>query len=91
MERRIGAFEVRRKFGKVLQEVIRGDKFVVEKNGAPVAAVVPIELYERWKRERKAFFDEMRAVSERANLAEDEAGQLVAEAIAAVRAPEARR
>lgn len=86
MEKTIGAFEARRAFGKVLQDVIRGDKVVVEKNGEPIAAVVPIALYEQWKRERQAFFDEMRTISERVNMPEDEALQLVAEAIAAVRA-----
>jgi prevent-host-death family protein len=86
MERTIRAFEARRQFGKVLQAVARGDKVVVERNGEPVAAVVPIELYEHWKRERQAFFDEMREISERVNLPEDEAERVVAEAITAVRA-----
>jgi hypothetical protein len=34
MEKTIGAFEVRRTFGKVLQGVIRGDRFVVEKTAS---------------------------------------------------------
>jgi prevent-host-death family protein len=70
----------------VLQAVSRGDKVVVEKNGEPVAAVVPIELYEQWKRRREAFFEHMRQVAERANMPEDEAQALIEEAIAAVRA-----
>ena len=86
MEKTLGAFEVRRQFGKVLQGITRGDKFVVEKNGEPVAAVVPIELYEQWKKRRAAFFEHMRHVAERANVPEDEAQQLIEEAIAAVRA-----
>lgn len=86
MERTIGAFEARRTFGKVLRDVGRGDKVVVEKNGEPVAAVVPIELYEQWKKRRAAFFDKLEAMGEQANLPEEEAEQLVAEAIAAVRA-----
>lgn len=86
MEKTIGAFEVRRNFGKVLQGVTRGDKVVVEKNGAPVAVVVPIELYERWKQRRAAFFKQIQAMAEEANLSEPEAEQLAAEAIAATRA-----
>jgi prevent-host-death family protein len=86
MERTLGAFEARRQFGKVLQGVARGDKVVVERNGEPVAAVVPIELYEQWKKRRAAFFEHMRLVSERANVPEDEAQALIEEAITAVRA-----
>jgi prevent-host-death family protein len=85
MEKTIGAFEVRRKFGELLDEVTRGDKVVVERHGKPVAAVVPIELYEQWKRERQRFFDQMREISERVNLEPDEAMTLALEAQEAVR------
>lgn len=86
MERTIGAFEARRTFDKVLQGVSRGDKVVVERNGEPVAAVVPIELYEQWKKRRAVFFNKLEAMAEDANVPEEEAEQLVAEAIAVVRA-----
>lgn len=86
MERTIGAFDARRRFGRVLNEVVaRGDRYIVERHGAPVAAVVPIEVYEQWKRARQAFFDQMREVSARANVRPEESEALVAEAIAAVR------
>jgi prevent-host-death family protein len=87
MEKTIGAFEVRRSLGRILQEVAaNGDRVVVERNGQPVAAVVPIEVYNQWKRSRAEFFERMRQASEHANMAPDEADQLAAEAIAAVRA-----
>ena len=86
MERTIDVDEAHRTFGAVLQGANRGDTIVVERNGEPMAAVVPITLYNTWKRERQAFFDEMRAISEQVNLPEDEAARLVAEAIVAVRA-----
>jgi prevent-host-death family protein len=86
MEKTIGAFEIRRQFGKILQEVaVKGDRVVVERHGEPIAAVIPMEVYRQWKRSRQAFFDQMRAVSERANLTEGEADELVTEAIAAAR------
>ena len=86
-EKTIAAFEARRQFGKVLNSVAtKGDKFVVEKNGEPIAAVVPVHIYEQWKRERKAFFDEMRGLAEHANVPEDKAETLAAEAVAAARA-----
>jgi prevent-host-death family protein len=91
MERKIGAFEARRQFGKVLNEVVaKGDRYVVERHGEPVAAVVPIRLYEQWKRERDAFFDRMEAIAERANMSEDEAMALALEAQRAVRAERRR-
>lgn len=90
MERTIGAFDARRQFGKVLNEVTaKGDAYVVERHGEAIAAVVPIALYERWKRDRAAFFDRLEAVAQRANVPEQEAEQLVAEAIREVR--ESRR
>lgn len=87
MEKTIGAFEARRQFGKILQEVTaRNDKYVIERHGEPVAALVPIAVYEQMKRERTAFFERARAIAAEVNLSPEEAEALVAEAIAAVRA-----
>ena len=86
MEKVIAAFEARRSFGKLIQDVLsRGDQFVIERHGEAVAAVVPIEVYRQWQRRRQAFFDHMRQVSEQANVPEEEAEALVAEAVQAVR------
>ena len=85
MEKTIGAFEVRRSFGKVLREVSRGDRYVVERNGEPVAAVVPIELYQRWRRERDAFFEKLHEIQDRSSVSPEEADRLAAEAVQAVR------
>lgn len=52
--------------------------------------MVPIEVYEQWKRGRAAFFDQARAAAERANLTAEEADALAAEAVAAVRAASSR-
>ena len=86
MVKTLSAWKARRRFGKVLRDVARdGDAFIVESHGEPVAAVVPLKVLDSWERERLAFFDTLRAVSERANLSEDEAEQLVTEAIQRVR------
>jgi len=74
MERTISAFDVRRMFGKVLTEVLaRETVYVIERHGEPVAAVVPIRLYEQWKRQREAFFDHIEAIAQRVTMPEDEA------------------
>ena len=87
MEKTIAAFEARRKFGKILQEVAgKGDKFVVERHGEPVAAVVPMEVYENWKRQRTEFFDLIRTMQQEADLDPEEAERAANEAVQAVRA-----
>ena len=92
MEKTIGAFEARRQFGRILQEVLgRGDKYVVERHGEPVAAVVPIEIYEEWKRSRAAFFEIMERAARQANLTPEEADALAEEAVQAVRREAAAR
>ncbi len=86
MERLIPAFEARRQFGKLLQNVTsKGDTYVVERHGEPVAAMVPIELYEQWKQQRSDFFARWRQAAERADLAPEEAEALAREAVQAVR------
>jgi prevent-host-death family protein len=86
MEKTISAFEARRQFGKLLNDISgKGDRVVVERHGEAVAVVVPIEVYEQWKRSRAEFFDRMRAVADRANLTPQEADELAAEAVGAVR------
>lgn len=87
MEKTISAFEARRNFGRILQEVLtKGDSVVVERHGEPVAVVVSVSLYEQWQQNRRAAFDKLREMSERANMPEDEANELIEEAIRAVRA-----
>ncbi len=86
MEKTVGAFEARRNFGEILQEVAaRGDRYVVERHGKAVAAVVPVEVYEQWKRARAEFFAKLRALAETANLSPEEADRLASEAVRAVR------
>ena len=87
MEKTIGAFEARRQFGKIIHEVVaNGDKYVVERHGEPVVAVVPMRVYEQWKQQRDAFFQHAQETAERSNLSPEEADRLAQEAVAAVRA-----
>jgi prevent-host-death family protein len=65
----IAAFDARRQFGRLLNDVMaKGDTFVVERHGEPVAAAVPIEVYEQWKRQREAFFARWEDVAKRLDL-----------------------
>ena len=86
MERKIGAVDARRQFGKVLDEVItKRDRYVVERHGEAVAAVVPIELYEQWKSRREAFFDRLEETARHANMREAEGTGMALDAVHAVR------
>lgn len=57
MEKIISALKARRNFGQLLEEVFhKGDSFIVERAGKPMAVVVPIEQYMQWKEKREQFF-----------------------------------
>lgn len=85
-DKKVGAFEARRQFGQILKEVeVKGDRFVVERHGQPVAAVVPIEIYEQWKKGRKEFFARIKEAADKADLTEEEAEEVIAKAIKATR------
>jgi prevent-host-death family protein len=82
----IGAFEARRNFGKLLTDVgYKGASIVVEKNGEKLVAIVPIEVLESWKQNRKELFDTMRQMQQEANLSPEEADKLAAEAVRVTR------
>lgn len=86
MEKVVNAPEVPQSFGKMLQDIIdHGDKFVVEHQGAPVAAMVPVEVYEQWKQSRERFFETTRLMQTNSNMNAEEAEQLAAEAVKAAR------
>lgn len=86
MEKTISSLDAPQRFGDLLREVTdKGDRYVVERNGVPLAAVVPFALYSQWKRRREVFFEQMRDTAARANLSEAEAIQLTDAAKRAVR------
>ena len=86
MEKRIAAFEARRNFGKVLRDVTtKGDRFLIERHGEPVAAVVSIEIYNQWKKARDDFFASIRAAQACADLSPEAADDLAVEAVGAAR------
>jgi prevent-host-death family protein len=68
--RTVSALDVRAKFGQILDEAAAGERFVVERAGIPVAAIVPLEDLrdadpEAVHRRRMAAIDELRRIGER--------------------------
>lgn len=85
--KRMSAWEARRNFGKLLNEVTRNDRpVVIESHGEAVAAMVPIHVLDNLESEREHFFETMQQASERANLSEEEAMELAIQEIAEYRA-----
>jgi prevent-host-death family protein len=84
----IGAREARSQFADLLGRVhYGGETIIVERSGKPMAAVIPIELYERLVAEREARFAIIDRLREKtAGVPAEEVLSDVAEAIAAIRA-----
>jgi prevent-host-death family protein len=57
MEKTIGVTQARDEFRAIVDAVqYRGDKYVISRHGKPAMAVVPIEIYENWKKQRQRLF-----------------------------------
>lgn len=87
MTKKTSALEARKNLGRLLEEAYyRGDEFVIERAGKPMAALVPIQEFDRWRKQREsdfALFDEVRAKAGRSGAKKVERD--VAEAVAEVR------
>ena len=93
MARTVSAIEARKGLGKLLEEVYyRGDQFVIERAGRPMAAVVPLWQLEEWQKRQERFFGAVDEVRERNEDADPEAvGREVAEAVSATRKQSSHR
>lgn len=87
MEKILGITKAREEFSNIVEQVQhQGDTYVISRHGKPAAAVVPVQVYENWKRDRDEFFAFIRKAQQQANLEPHEAEQIAAEAVKAVRA-----
>jgi prevent-host-death family protein len=88
MVKKVTALKARKNLGQLLEEVYyRGDQFVIERAGKPMAAVVPVWVLEEWQKRRERFFGMMDDVRQRQQEASAEAIERdIANAIRAVRA-----
>jgi len=87
MERTLGVSEARKELARVIDDVkYRGEHYVIVRRGEPAAAVVPMEVYEEWKRERSRLFETIREIQAgNADTDPDEVMSAVLEAQQAVR------
>ena len=86
MERELGVTEAREKFADLIEQVqYQGGTIIINRHGKPAAAVVPVEVYKNWKRQRSEFFDLIRQMQGNADLEPEEAERLAAEAVTHIR------
>jgi prevent-host-death family protein len=53
MERQLGISEARKQLGQIIDQAeYKGENCVIIRHGQPAAAVVPMAVYLRWKKER---------------------------------------
>jgi prevent-host-death family protein len=80
------AIKARQNFGQLLEEAYyRGDEFVIERAGKPMAVLIPIQEFERLQAQKEkdfAIFDEVRT---RAKTKTEDVEKDVAEAVKQVR------
>jgi prevent-host-death family protein len=76
--------------GQILEEVYyRGDQYIIERSGKAMAAVVPVEQFEQWRKEREAFFEVVDEIRERNRKVAPE--QVEQDVVTASRAARGRR
>jgi prevent-host-death family protein len=93
MEKMINALKARQNLGTLLNEVLlKNDQFIIERNGKPMAAVIPVWQFKQWKEKRKAFFRMIDQVRQRNKKVSQETMQgEIAEAIAFAKKIESRK
>ncbi len=85
--KKVNALKARQNLGQLLEEVYyRGDHYIIERAGKPMAAVVPVWQFEEWQQHREQFFAMIDAVHARnADVPSEVIEQEIAEAVHAVR------
>jgi len=93
MVKKVNALKARQHLGQLLEEVYyKGDQYVIERAGKPMAAVVPLWQLEEWQKRREQFFAAVAEVQQQHQQVKPEIiEQEVREAIRAVRTQARRR
>ena len=86
------AIKARQNFGQLLEEAYyRGDEFVIERAGKPMAAVVPLKVLEDYETNKEELFGLIKKAQRRNKRVKPEVVEReVAEAVRSVRARRSR-
>ncbi len=93
MLKKISAVKARKNFGQVMDQVaIRGDDYIIERSGRPMAVMIPMDRYyqilqaqEKAKASLEEIWEKMAGADEK------EIAQTIGEAISSVRAPKPQK
>ena len=87
MLRRISAMKARQNLGQIMNEVnLRNDKYIIERNGRPVAALIPVWLLLNLQKRTESFLSILNKHRDSQDeLSEEETQILAKEAIEAAR------
>ncbi|MGA7578076.1 MAG: type II toxin-antitoxin system Phd/YefM family antitoxin [Desulfobaccales bacterium] len=92
MPKKISAMKARQNLGQLLNEVsIRGDSFIIERAGKPLAALVDMEKFQQLQEDRNAALKAVRDIWRK--MQEADAGEVleaIKEAVQSTRSGEAR-
>jgi prevent-host-death family protein len=65
MEKALSITKAREEFSSLMAQVqYQGDTFIINRHGKPAVAIVPVQVYEAWKRQRQGIFDTTRGIQE---------------------------
>lgn len=68
--RTVNVLKMRKNLGQLLEQVdARGNQYVIEQGGRPMAAVVPVWQLKEWRARREGFFAKIDAVRHRSRKA----------------------
>jgi prevent-host-death family protein len=82
MKERVTTLQVRAKLGDILNRVdLRHDEFVIERQGHPLAALVPVDKLERMEALAKRYALEALDAQKGGGLSQEEADALAREAV----------
>ena len=93
MRKEVSAMELRRKLGELLDGVYRdGDRLIVKRADKPLAAIIPIEAYERMLRQQEKNLSVLDRIWEKVPAVSEEETQVnIEQAIAEERAEKASK
>lgn len=93
MVRKIGITEARRRLASVVDSVrYHGESYIILRRGREAAAVVPVQVYRRWRTERDELFEVVREIqAANPSTDPDQAIQDVLQAQRSVRRPAEKR
>jgi len=92
MIKKVNALKARQNLGQVLEEVYyKGDRYVIERAGKPMAAVVPLKVLEDYEESKERLFGLIKKAQKRSKGVKPEVIEReVAEAVRSVRAKRSR-